>query len=141
MSNDKLDIAKMELQMTQSQMDKYDDVSSKIKTWAITLWGVLLGWSFQSKNKGILILSLFVIIFFWIFDTINKNYREDYKKRRDKVSESIRTYIETNNWPDKFSTPNLPTHRIINCLKILFQPHILLVYLSLAIASFCILFI
>lgn len=36
-------IVKAEFEMSQNQMDKYDDTSVKIKTWAATLWGASIG--------------------------------------------------------------------------------------------------
>ena len=55
-------IVQIEFKLMQGQMDKYDGLSAKIKTWTVTIWEVLLGWSFQVQKKEILLLSIFIFL-------------------------------------------------------------------------------
>jgi len=126
-----IDLAKSELELTQRQMDKYDGLSGQIKTWTITLSAALLGWSFQTKNKEIILMIIFVVVAFWFLDAFNKNFREDYKKRRDEVAGALRQYFKHDTWPDDFVSPSLPRHSIVGAFKKVLQPHIFLLYLSL----------
>lgn len=131
----KYDLAKTELELTQGQMDKYDDFSAKIKTWAITSWAALLGWSFQSDRKEVLLLAFFIIVFFWVFDAINKNFRQNYKARRDEVAKALETVFRTEKWPTDFVCPALPLHKNISVVRQIFRIHIAILYLPLAIIA------
>lgn len=131
------DLAKSELQLTQNQMDKYDGLSAKIKTWTVTLWAALLGWSFQVKQKEILLLSIFIVLIFWCLDAVNKNFRQDYKKRRDEISQALKIFFQTSTWPNNFFAPSLPQHqhRKTGLLKNFLKLHISLLYIPLIIVA------
>ncbi|GBD33969.1 hypothetical protein HRbin34_00275 [bacterium HR34] len=43
---EKLNLIKLEFSNVQSQIDKYDKIENQIKSWSITLWVALIGWSF-----------------------------------------------------------------------------------------------
>ncbi len=142
-SNNKLDLIKNEFSLTQRQMDKYDGLLSQIKTWAITIWAALSGWSFQSGMKRILLLSIFITFVFWFLDAFNKNFRQNYKKRRDKIAGALRTHFRTDKLPEDFISPDLPEHRTAEALKYLFQFHVFLLYLPLIVISlilYCLVF-
>jgi len=134
-SGNKFHLLRSELKLTQQQMDKYDHLLSQIKTWTITIWAALSGWSFQSKIKEILLLSIFIVLIFWFLDVFNKNFRQDYKKRRDEIADALKVYFQTNNLPQDFVSPDLPKHRTIEAIKYLFKPHVFLLYLPLIVIS------
>jgi hypothetical protein len=134
--DNRFNLVQSELKLTQQQMDKYDALLSQIKTWTVTLWAASIGWSFQSRIKEILLLSGFIALIFWFLDAFNKNFRQDYKKRREEVSEALRTYYQIGNMPEGFISPSLPRHRIIGVVKYIFQPHVFLFYLPLVVISF-----
>lgn len=135
------DFVKAEFQLTQKQMDKYDDLAAKIKTWAITLWAALLGWAFQTKREDILLLSIFIVLAFWSLDAVNKNFRQDYKKRRDEIANALRVFFQNSSWPENFITPDLPHHRTIEALRKFFKPHIFLFYIPLIMVALIIFFV
>jgi len=116
------------LKLIQSQIDKYDDLSFKIKTWAITVWVGLLGWAFKTEGEELILLSVAVIVIFWVLDAVNKNFRQDYKEIRIKMLEALNKDIEVN--------LEFPKHKVASILKQLFKPHLFLVYFSLLILSF-----
>lgn len=130
-----------ELELVQKQMDKYDDIAAKIKTWTITLFAALLGWSFQIKRREVLLLTIFVVLVFWALDAVNKNFRQDYKKRRGKISEALKNYFRDSVWPENFVAPELPRHRGIEAFLKFFQPHISLFYIPLIIVVLIIFFV
>ncbi len=134
-------LAKSELELVQKQVDKYDDISAKIKTWSVTLWAALLGWSFQAKRKEILFLAIFVLILFWALDAVNKNFRMDYKKRRDKIAVALREFVITSKWPLDFVTPFFPEHQTRGIFKNFVRPHIFISYLALIVVALVIYFI
>jgi len=132
---EKLKFIQSELELTQRQMDKYDNLLSQIKTWTITIWAALSGWSFQSQIKEVLLLSVFITLTFWLLDAFNKNFRQDYKNRRDKVADALQEYFQTDNLPEGFISPDLPRHKTIMAVKYLFEVHVFSLYLPLIIVS------
>lgn len=137
-------IVQIEFKLMQGQMDKYDGLSAKIKTWTVTIWAVLLGWSFQVQKKEILLLSIFIVLIFWWLDAINKNFRQNYKKRRDEISQALKKFFQTSSWPDNFFATKLPDHYIhpkTGTLKSFLIVHIFLLYLPLIIVSLIVFFI
>jgi len=124
-------IVKAEFEMTQNQMDKYDDISIKIKTWAVTLWGASMGWFFQTKNKEILLLGLVITIFFWIIDIINKNYRTNYKTRRNEVVKAMNEHFQKGEWPKNFTSPEPPLNKKIEIKHVILMPHMSVFYIAL----------
>jgi len=141
MSDNKLTIVLKELELIQVQINKYDDLSDKIKTWAITLWIASLGWYFQANNKNIVILNIVVILALWFLNAVNKNFREDYKKRRNDVVLGLEIFFKDNVWSDNFSSPKMPSHQTKKVFKYFLLPHISLNYLPLIIISFLIYFL
>lgn len=134
-TNHKFDLTKAEFALTQQQMDKYDNLLAQIKTWTITLWAALSGWSFQSQMKTILLLSILITLVFWFLDALNKNFRQSYKKRRDEIAVALRAYFATDQLPADFISPDLPKQRTAEALKHLFQFHVCLLYCPLIIVS------
>jgi uncharacterized membrane protein len=134
-SDNRLDLVQSEFELIQRQMDKYDNLLSQTKTWTITIWAALSSWSFQSKIKEILLLSVFIVLVFWFLDVFNKSFREDYKNRRYKIAEALRVYFQTSNFPKDFISPDLPEHKTIRTMKHLFRPHVFLLYLPLVVVS------
>jgi hypothetical protein len=129
------DLLKTELDLTQRQMDKYDQLSGMTKTWAVTLWAASLGWSFQIKREEIILLSAFIALAFWMLDAANKNFRRDYKKRRDEAASALRKIFQGQAIGQEVVSPDLPLHQWRHIFKEIFQPHIFILYLSLILVS------
>lgn len=135
MSDNKLKIALKELELVQLQINKYDDLSARIKTWAVTLWIASLGWYFQINNKNIILLNVIVVLALWLLDIVNKNFREDYKKRREDISLGLAAFFKSDIWLDSFFAPQMPPHQAQRVFKYFIAPHIFLNYLPLIIIS------
>ncbi|MFA5155611.1 MAG: hypothetical protein WC453_04225 [Patescibacteria group bacterium] len=142
MSDDRFSVVLKEWELIQAQLDKYDGLSARIKTWAITLWVASLGWSFQIANRHMALLSLVVVLAFWCLDAVNKNFREDYRARRETVSAALAMFFRDGSWPADFTAPQMPPHRFGRIFKYLLELHICLNYLPLmAIAALVYIFI
>lgn len=141
MLESKLSIVLKELELVQIQLNKYDDLSDKIRTWAITLWIASLGWYFQVHNKNIVILNIVAVLALWFLNAVNKNFREDYRNRREDVVNGLEVFFKSNIWPDGFSSPKTPRHQTKKVLRYFFVLHIFLNYLPLIIISFLIYFL
>ncbi len=94
-----------------------------------------MGWSFQSNKKEIIFVAVAMIAAFWVLDAVNKNFREDYKKRRDEVSSILRHLFKHKKTPASAISPSLPSHRWGEALKKIFEPHVFIVYLALFAVS------
>lgn len=133
--NAQYDLLKAELTLTQNQMDKYDQLSLTTKTWAVTLWVALSGWSFQFKQAHVVLISILVTLLFWFFDGYNKTYRTNYKRRRDDVQRALQTLSSGKKLPDAFKTPDLPAHDEKTPVRNMFLLHVGLPYIILVAVS------
>ncbi len=131
----KYDLLKTELLLTQQQMDKYDQLSSTTKTWAVTLWVAIVGWTIQTQVRELIFIGIIALIFFWFFDAKNKKFRQDCKNRRNKVALTLETFFETGKMPDSISSPCLPLHENGDLLSNLYIFHIGLPYMTLLVLS------
>lgn len=129
------DLLKTELSLTQSQMDKYDQLSMTTKTWAVTLWVALTGLAFQSRQSHIALIGVLVPLLFWFFDGYNKTYRTDYKKRRDEVQRALQTLSSGNHLSDDFQVPDLPVHDEKTVVRNMLLLHVGLPYFVLIVIS------
>lgn len=132
------DILKAELKLVQQQMDKYDQLSTTTKTWAITLWAASIGWAFQVKRPEIFLLSIIIVATFWSFDALNKTFRQGYNRRRKKVAEMLEYLFRTGEIAEGMVAPRLPEHRrreMINNMLYLHTaaPYLLLSFISIVL--------
>lgn len=126
------DLLKAELELTQRQMDKYDQLSTTSKAWTITLWAASVGWALQTGRREIFFVSMLIVALFWAFDAINKTFRQDYKKRRDEVASALERFFTSGAIPPDAVSPKLPLHAPAGTLGNLFRLHVALPYLLLA---------
>ncbi len=131
----RVEILKAELELTQAQMDKYDQLSTTTKTRAITLWVAAPGWSFQVARSEVAPLSVVVLFAFWCFDGLNKTFRQNYKRRRDEVGKPLEYFFRDGALPEGTTAPKLPVHAIRLALSNLFSAHVTLPYAILALIS------
>lgn len=131
----KYDLLKTELKLTQGQMDKFDQFSTTIKAWTITLWAASVGWSFQTDRKDVLYVSMLIVALFWVFDAINKTFRQDYRKRRNEVASALEQLFTKNSLAPDVVAPKLPTHRTLDAARNALALHIALPYILLEFVS------
>lgn len=135
MDDKKYDLLKTEFLLTQQQMDKYDQASTTIKAWAVTLWVASSGWALQSGKKEMFILSVVLILAFWFFDGINKTFRTNYKARRDEIAVALGKVFKGENVPENTISPNLPKYSLKHVFSNSFLLHIALPYLIFLLLS------
>lgn len=131
----RFDLMKMELDLTQGQMDKYDTMSISVKAWAVTLWIASIGWAFQVHGANFILLSCLIVVLFWFFDGLNKTFRQGYKKRRDEVSAALRYFFEKGRAPSDFVSPQLPMHDFKDALRNGLTMHVGIPYIVLCAVS------
>lgn len=141
MDQNKFDILKTELLLTQQQMDKYDQLSTTIKTWAVTLWVASSGWALQTDKKTIFVLGIMLVVVFWFFDGLNKTFRTNYKKRRDEVAEILREFFNDGKVNKDVQTPQLPAYNLQGLFENTIAPHISIPYLFFIAVSIVLLFV
>lgn len=141
LQDNKFDLAKSELQLVQGQIDKYDELSAKIKTWTLTLWAALLGWSFQVGRKEVLYLGILIVLFLWGLDAVNKNFRQHYKNRKMELIKALQVFLENSSWPGDFVSPAIVEHEGRDAVRKIFRPHVLLFYAPLIIVTLFIIFV
>lgn len=140
MEQQQFEILKTELLLTQQEVDKYDQMSTTVKTWAVTLWVASSGWALQSKKKEILLLSAVIMLVFWFFDGINKTFRMNYKKRREEVAKLLEKVFRKEALNENEIAPKLPVHDLKDAFRHMFTLHLVIPYLALAAISVIIFF-
>lgn len=136
MMNDdrKAEILKMEYNLVQDQIDKNDQMSVRVRTWAMTLWIASLGWYFQVNQREIIALAVFAVVLFWTLDAAYTNFREGYKRRRIEIGGALQKIAE-GEVIGHFPTPAFPVHRYIDSVRYFMMPHVALFYISLIIVA------
>jgi len=64
-----------EIDTIQGRISNYDDLSFKIKGWAITLWAAICVWGAKEQRADIVLIGIFVVFVFWIMDGYFKFYQ------------------------------------------------------------------
>lgn len=128
----KYDLFKAELSLAQGQMDKYDQLSSTTKTWAITLWAASVGWAVQTHVPVIALLGGVSTVLFWFLDAYIMMFRLNYKDRRNIAAEALKTYSEKGEFAGGLRPLDLPTHDNGGMARSFFLVHLSLPYVALA---------
>lgn len=134
-NRDIFEAAKMEYQVLSQQMDKYDGLAYKIKTSAIILWVILFGWSVQFDQPTLLLINCYATMVFFLLDSINKNLRQDHRRRRVALTEAMQRFGQTESWPEGFQTPEAVKHDSRGVVKEALEPPVVMLYLPLAAIS------
>jgi len=106
------DILLVELKALQDRFTKFDDLTWKSRSWAITLVSAILGWVLKdglifSSNKHLLFLAALIAVLFWLQEGLLRlnemhKYADRYRKLRSSLNdknallESIPLYDLTN---------------------------------------------
>ena len=134
-NDSKYDLFKAELSIAQGQMDKYDQLSSSMKTWAITLWAAAIGWSIQTHIPTVVLIGTASTILFWFMDAYIMTFRLNYKDRRNAAAEALRAYADMQEFPSGAPVLEFPTHENGGLMRTLSILHISLPYLALLVFS------
>ena len=76
------------------------------------------------------------MIIFWVFDGAYKNYRTNYRLRRNEVARILAHYYENGELPVDKAAPQMPKHsEFIGALKGASQFHLALPYIVVIVVS------
>jgi len=137
----KYDLLKTELSLTQSQMDKYDQLSSTVKTWTMTIWAASVGWAIQSHEPSVSLLGGAAVVFFWVLDAYLMMFRLNYRARRDDVAGALGAYAEKGEFPAGTKALDLPTHDNGGLIRSFSVVRLSLPYAVLAVLTAAVFFI
>jgi hypothetical protein len=92
-STQRLEILKLEMQLIQSTLDKYDDLIFRNRNWFITIWTGAIGLSFTINSTAVPILAAFVAAIYWFIEGMMRHqyfykYVVRYRVVREWVNDS-----------------------------------------------------
>ncbi|MGJ5631180.1 hypothetical protein [Nostoc sp. CALU 1950] len=94
-SNEVYEILIKTLEVDQSRISNLDSTQFTIKGWSITLVSLLVGLTFQYKNKAFLYIGIVAIILFVILDYLYRRVQLNHVERSTNILEYIQnTYLE-----------------------------------------------
>ncbi|MCF8337917.1 MAG: hypothetical protein K9I74_08035 [Bacteroidales bacterium] len=142
-NKERLELLKMEMQLIQATLEKYDDLIFRNRNWFITIWMGTIGLGFTISSQILFLFAGFISILFWGTEGIMRHkywykYVLRYRTLRDHINKkpldlkNISLYDLTNHFM------NIPKAKSIK--KSFFKPESLLIYGALAltaIATWC----
>lgn len=131
-----------EINVLQSGIRNYDSILLVIKGWAITSFSGFVFFAIREKKPIYLLICAFVVILFWVFDSINKSFQRRYIIRYNKIEHFLRcdkfSKVVENRSFKKFNIPDLGARfsvknrlQLISPLKGAFILHNSILYLSM----------
>lgn len=100
------DLLKNEIEYIHSKIETYDDLSFKIKGWAVTIWSVVVAYGAQNKNSLVILSSLPALITFWILDAYFKQYQRHSRFRMGRIEKFLDSKEEDNTLISAFKMRN-----------------------------------
>lgn len=136
-----------ELTLLQSKIDKIDDFTFRIKNWFITIFIALTGYSIGYEKTKLLILNIFLIFIFYIYEVTYRMVNNAFLERSRKIEKILREgeeISEEDKSPhlDKYLPEKYPLKYIIDeSKKRLAQYRMSLIYITALIINSIIAFI
>lgn len=91
-SNDVYEILIKTLEVDQSRISNLDSTQFTIKGWSITLVSLLIGFTFQYKNKAFLYVGIVATLLFGILDYLYRRVQLNHAERSTNILE----YLQSN---------------------------------------------
>lgn len=88
------ELLQKEISTILSKISDYDELSFKIKSWAVTLWSVIIVLGADRNKLVIVALSIVVVIAFWFLDTFFKIYQRRSMARMGIIEDFINSRNE-----------------------------------------------
>jgi len=93
-SNEKFELLKLEMQLLQSTLDKYDDLIFRSRNFFITLWTGCIGLAFTIKSNEVVLLGSILAILYWLFEGMMRHqywfkYVDRYRFLRDSLNSKV----------------------------------------------------
>lgn len=92
-ANDKFELLKIELQLIQTTLDKYDDLIFRGRNFFITLWMSSIGLAFTIKSPMMIITASMLAIIYWLFEGLMRfkywiKYVDRYRFLRNEINKN-----------------------------------------------------
>lgn len=81
----KKELLKDEINVIHSKINTYNDLSFKIKGWAVTIWSGFIAYGTQNKDYLVILASLPALITFWTLDAYFKQYQRRSMFRMGRI--------------------------------------------------------
>jgi hypothetical protein len=89
-----LELLRDEIDEIQNKIAAYDDLSFKIKGWALTLWIGMLGYAINQRSPFLTLVLVPVLIAFWFLDAHFKSYQQRSMARMGHIERFINESIK-----------------------------------------------
>lgn len=100
-SDDAYEILIKILEIDQTRISNLDSTKFTIKGWSITLVSLLVGFTFQYKNKVFLFIGIVVTVLFGILDYLYRRVQLNHVERSSNILQHIQnTYLDNDNSVD-----------------------------------------
>jgi len=78
-----------EIDIDNNIISTYQNISSTIKGWTITLWSVIIIWSVLENNNDLALVGILVCFIFWMIDTYTVNNTKKALLRMREIEEFL----------------------------------------------------
>jgi hypothetical protein len=111
-----LQLLLIEIEIIQSKISSFDDLSFKIKGWAVTLWSAIIIWSYKNGGSDLLLIAVIVILSFWFLDAYYKTIQIQFRTRMSSIEDFInsKNLYEDNNLVSTFQRKTFETIMIFD---------------------------
>jgi hypothetical protein len=83
------DLLTKEIEYIHSIITDYDNLSFKIKGWAVTIWSVVVAFGAKENAPLVILASVPVLLAFWILDTYFKQYQRRSMSRMGVIEDFL----------------------------------------------------
>ena len=109
----RFEILKLEMELIQQTLDKYDDLIFRSRNWFVTIWLGAIGLSFTQESEQLPILAMFAAAFFWFLEGMMRHqywykYVDRYRAIRDWIKRGMQEDIEVYDLTNEFGSPTPP---------------------------------
>jgi len=84
-----LELLRDEISRIQIKIAEYDDLSFKVKGWAITIWTAILGFAINQESVLYFMAAIPVLLAFWFLDTYFKSYQQRSMARMGYIEDFL----------------------------------------------------
>lgn len=85
-----------ELKLLQSIINKFDDLSFRVKNWFITVYVAITGYAIVYEKPYLLIFNFAIIFMFYSYEITHRISQEDFLRRIREVQNILRQDIDVN---------------------------------------------
>ena len=79
-----------ELRMVQGTIDKIDDITFRVKSWFVTIFVAVTGYSITKSEPGLMLLNFFFIVMFYMYEITYRIPLRAFLMRSREIQEVLR---------------------------------------------------